>query len=75
MSNWRTVAIAEGRTCPECKQPVSRQTWKSMVRKNGSVGKCWTCRYAHWEVRCPGMGGSVSQDNADREVLERIREG
>ena len=72
MNNWRTIARAEGRVCPECLQPVSRQAWKAMQTKNG-VRNCWTCRYAHWQVRSPGRGGSALRDNADREALDAIR--
>lgn len=70
MKDWKTLAVEEGRICPDCKQPVSRATWADMVRNNTH---CWNCRYAHWEVPLRHAGGSARYDNQDREAWNRIR--
>ena len=71
MKNWKAIARAEGRICPECLRPVSRATWKAMQTKNGPR-PCWLCREVHWEIPV-GAGGSAFRDNADREALDEIR--
>lgn len=76
MEKWQKKAIEEGRVCPECQRPVSKEQWADMTRttkKDGKIRHCWTCQYAHWETPLSGRGGSVWMDNSDREVLDYIR--
>jgi len=68
---WKTVARAEGRICPECKSPISKEQWKRMQTKKG-VDVCWICKSIHWNIPI-GAGGNVFDDNADREVFSDLR--
>ena len=82
MKDWRVIARLEGRICPECKQPVSKEQWKHMnrafFRRKKQVDICYTCHLAHWDypvIDCRGTGGNVFADNAEREVFNDVREG
>ncbi len=71
MEKWQKKAIAEGRICPECKQPVSLKTW-DMINKTNPIGHCWSCKYAHWEVPL-GCRGNSFFDNQGREGFVYLR--
>jgi len=78
MKDWRIAARVEGRECPECKQPVSKEQWKYMnrlfMRRRKRVDICYTCHLAHWDfpvIDCRGTAGNVHADNTDREAYDR----
>jgi len=72
-ASWKAKARAEGRVCPECLQPVSKECWNDMQTKKG-IRTCWSCRYVHWEMPLQGHCGNVFEDNAGREAFTQEME-
>lgn len=72
-THWKAKARAEGRVCPECLRPISKEGWKDMHNRKGKlVRSCWSCRYAHWEIPLYEHCGNVFADNADRDALKYL---